>query len=137
MPLATGSQGHPLDTGIPVVVTYVYGDATPIDGAFFVADRAYKVLKVMLRSTIAGTDGGAVTGVVKKAPSATAIASGTAVHQSSFNLKTTADTSATAVVLSATDSDTILAAGDALGLDVTGTTTAARGCVTVILAPLA
>lgn len=120
----------------PIIVTYVYGDATPIDGAFFVAERAYRVISVQLRSTIAGTDGGAVTGVVKKAPSATGISGGTAVHQSSFNLKTTADTNATAVSLSATEADTELAAGDALGLDVTGTTTAARGCVTVVLLPI-
>lgn len=135
--LATGAAGKPLETGLPTVVTYVYGDATPIDGAFFVADRAYRVHKVMARSTIAGTNGSAVTATVNKAPSGTAISAGTAVHQGSFDLKTTADTNMTAVSLSATTADLNLAAGDSLGLDVTGTTTAARGCITVILYPLA
>ena len=137
MPAAFGAGGHPLEPGVPVIVNWVYGDATPIDSAFFVADRAYRVHKILGRSTIAGTDGGAVSAVVKKAPSATAIASGTALHSGTIDLKTTADTSFSAITLSATTAALDLAAGDAIGLDVTGTTTAARGVITVILVPLA
>ena len=81
-------------------------------------------------------DGGAVTALVKKAPSGTAPASGTSLHASgSLDLKGTVNTDQ-AATLSATAADLLLAAGDALCLDVTGTTTAARGCITVTLVPV-
>lgn len=137
MPAAFGSDGHPLEPGNPIVVSFVYGDAAAIDGAFFVADRAYRVVKITGRSTIAGTDGGAVTAAVMKAPSATAMSGGTALMQSTINLKTTADTNFSAISLSATSAALDIAAGDAIGLDVTGTTTAARGVINVFLVPLA
>ena len=137
MPLATGASGIPLDTGLAMPVSYVYGDAAPIDGAFFVADKAYRVHKITGRCAIAGTDGSAVTAAVMKAPSGTAPASGTAVMQSTIDLKTTANSNFAAISLSATTAALDLAAGDCLSLDVTGTTTAARGCITVFLIPLA
>ncbi len=75
-------------------------------------------------------------GSVKKAPSGTAPASGTSLHASgSLDLKGTVNVDQ-AATLSATAADLLLAAGDALCLDVTGTTTAARGCVTVTMVPV-
>ncbi len=136
MPLATGAAGKLLEPGSPVVVSYVYGDAASIDSAFFVADRAYRVHAIRARINVVGSDGGAVTAVVRKAPSATAPASGTALHSSSIDLKGTANANQS-LTLSATTADLNLAAGDSLCLDVTGTTTAARGVVTVFLIPLA
>ncbi len=137
MPAAFGSDGHPLEGGSPIVVSIVYGDAAPIDGAFFVADRAYRVVKITGRSTIAGTNGSAVTAVVMKAPSATGMSGGTALMQSTIDLKTVADTNFSAVTLTATAADLNIAAGDAIGLDVSGTLTAARGVINVFLVPLA
>lgn len=116
--------------------SYVYGDAAAIDGAFFIAPRAMKVEGISLRPSVVGSDGGAVTAIVRKAPSGTAPASGTSLHASgSFDLKGTVNTDQ-AGVLSGTAATLLLAAGDALCLDVTGTTTAARGCVTVALVPV-
>lgn len=136
MPAAHGAGGLPLDQSPPITVTGMYGELTPpTDLCFFVADRAYRVHSITVRPLVAGTDAGAVTGTVNKAPSGTAIASGTALHTSTFNAKGTINTNQ-ALTLSATSSALNLAAGDALGIDFTGTTTAARGIVTVILFPL-
>ncbi len=137
MSAAFAGDGRNLESGAAMCVTYVYGDALAIDSAFFVADKAYRVIGITGRSTIAGTNGGAVTAAVMKAPSGTALSAGTALQQSTINLKTTADTNFSAVSLTATTADLTLAAGDCVGLDVTGTTTAARGVVCVFLQPLA
>lgn len=136
MPAAWGAAGKPLDTGTPVVVSFVYGEATPLDAAFFVASRAYRVHKIVARPLVVGSDGGAVTAEVRKAPSGTASASGTILHSGTIDLKGTVNTNQS-LTLSATTADLSLAAGDALCLDVTGTTTAARGVISVELIPLA
>lgn len=115
---------------IPVTLSWV---AASTDAPAFVATRAYRVHSIIARPLVAGTDGGAVTAVVKKAPSGTAIASGTAVNSGTINLKGTADTNQTITV--ATNGTANLDAGDALGLDFTGTLTSAIGFVTVMLAP--
>lgn len=116
---------------VPVSIEY---NASSVDKVSFVADRAYKVKAIRGRVEAAGTDAAAVTAVIKKAASGTAIASGTALHSSSFNLKGTAATNQT-LTLSTTSSDTDIAAGDCIGIDFTGTLTAATGVVTVTLAP--
>jgi hypothetical protein len=84
--------------------------------------------------TVAGSDGGAVTAAIKKASSTTAIASGTALHSGTFNLKGTADTVQN-LTLSTTEAVDIISAGDRIGVDFTGTLTDAVGCITVLLAP--
>jgi hypothetical protein len=86
------------------------------------------------RVTVAGTDSGSVTAVVRKVSSGTAIASGTALHSGSFNLKGTADTNQT-LTLSTTPSDLIVEAGQALAIDFTGTLTSATGVISVFLNP--
>lgn len=118
-----------------VGISNVYGEATPIDEPFFVVDRAYQVQSIIVRPLVVGSDGGAVTAQVRKASNGTAIASGTVLHSGTANLKGTINTNQ-ALTLSATASDILLAAGDAIGLDVTGVTTAARGCVAVLLLPV-
>lgn len=116
--------------------SWVYGDAAAIDSAFYIARRAMKVEGIHLRPSVVGSDGGAVTAIVTKAPSGTAPASGTSLHASgSFDLKGAVDTDQ-AATLHGTPSVLLLAAGDALCLDVSGTTTAARGCVTVTMVPV-
>jgi hypothetical protein len=108
--------------------------ATSVDKVFFTTPRALRVVAIYARVEAAGTDGSAVTAVVKKAASGTAIASGTALHSSSINLKGTAATNQV-LTLSTTSTDLDLAQGDSIGIDFTGVLTAATGVVTVLLAP--
>lgn len=135
MPLATGAGGKPLDSAMPMVVSFVYGEATPLDCAFFVAARAWRVHKITVRPLVVGSDGGGVTAEFRKAPSGTASASGTILHSGTADLKGTINTNQ-ALTLSATAAALSLAAGDALCMDTTGTTTAARGVVSIELIPL-
>jgi len=118
-----------------VVATCLYGELTPpTDMPFFIADRAYQVQSITGRTLVAGT-GGAATAELRKAPSGTAAASGTILHSGTFNLVGTVNTTQT-LTLSATAADLLLAAGDSLNLDVTGTTTSARGIVSIALLPV-
>lgn len=109
-------------------------NASSVDASYFVAPRGYRVKYIIGRVTAAGTNGSAVTAAVKKAPSGTAIASGTALHSSTMDLKGTADTNQV-LTLSTTSTDLDIAAGDAIGIDFTGTLTSATGVITVALAP--
>lgn len=107
-------------------------NASAIDKVQFVAPRRYIVKSIVGRPTVAGTDGSAVTAVIKKAASGTAITSGTALHSSTYNLKGTANTNQ---VLSVTAADNEIPSGTCIGIDFTGTLTSAVGVVTVTLAP--
>lgn len=109
--------------------------ATSVDKVFWVAPRPCKVKFIRARVTVAGTDGSAVTAVVGKVASGTAIGSGTALHTGSINLKGTADTNQS-LTLSTTPATLELATGDALYIDFTGTLTSATGVVTVGLQEL-
>lgn len=115
-----------------VSVNFIYGEALPLDAPFFVADRSYTIQSLIVRPLVAGTDASAVTAQVRKASSGTAIASGTVVHSSTINLKGTIDTNQSMTIVAA---DRTVTAGQAVGLDVTGTTTAARGVVSMLLLP--
>lgn len=108
--------------------------ATSVDATMFTAQRRYIVKSVTLRPDVIGSDGSAVTVAVKIAASGTAIASGTAVHSSTLDLKGTAHTNQ-AATLSTTASDLILDTGSSIGVDFTGTLTAAVGNVSVELCP--
>lgn len=130
---SVGIQGADLDNGGFVAVNIEY-TASSVDKVAFVATRRYVVQGITGRPTVAGTDAGAVTAVIKKAASATAITAGTALHSSTYNLKGTADT-IQALTLSTTPSDIEIAAGTCIGIDFTGTLTSATGVVTVMLAP--
>lgn len=103
------------------------------DASFFVADRAYVVKGIRGVNDVIGT-GGACTAVIRKVPSGTALTSGTALHSGSYNLVGTAATNQT-LTLSTTASDLLLAAGDRMAVDYTGTATSAIGAITVTLAP--
>lgn len=116
-----------------ISVNFIYGEATPIDAPFFIADRAYNVRSIIVRPVVAGTDVSAVTAQVKKAASGTAIASGTLLHSGTIDLKGTIDTNQ--VLTLAAQPAIAIASGNAIGLDVTGTTTAARGVVSMLLLP--
>lgn len=114
------------------------GDA--VDQNVFIADRAYRVERVDESHAVAGNDAGAVTLDVKKATGTTAIASGTSVLGSTFDMKGTANTVVSKTLANAGVVSTAvgyLAQGDRLGLDFTGTTTNLSGvCVTIALTPV-
>jgi len=122
---STGGEGF-----VPVTINYT---ASTVDCTFFVADRAYVVKAIRGRVDVAGT-GGACTAQIRKTPTATAPASGTVLHTGSHNLVGTANANQS-LTLSTTASDLLLAVGDALSYDLTGTATSAVGSITVHLAP--
>jgi len=101
----------------------------PADGSGVVLSRDAVIKSITARVDVVGSDAGAVTAVVKKAASGAAVASGTALHSGTINLKGTAHTNQTLTLAAGVTKK--VAAGEAIGLDVTGTTTAARGVVTV------
>lgn len=129
MPAAFGADGKPLEAGNSFVVTYRYGAATEADGPIFTAIRACRVLSAICR--VLGTAASATIDL-KKAPSATAAASGTSLLASPFAADATTNTNTTGT-LSATAAALSLAAGDSICLDVTGTLTSATGVITVEL----
>src|SRR3954471_4498982 len=90
--LADSSVGLQGDTtggnGGFIPASFLY-TAAVTDATFFVADRPYVVKAVRGRVDVAGS-GGACTAIIRKVPSGTALASGTAVHSSTYNLVGTA-----------------------------------------------
>lgn len=117
---------------IPATITY--HPSSNATNVAFVAQRAMRVKGIVGRVQAAGTDAGAVTATVYKAPSGTAIASGTALHSGTYNLKGTASTIQT-LTLSTTSSDLDIAAGDTIGIILTGVLTAATGGISVHMTP--
>lgn len=115
-----------------VAVSFIYGDVIPIDAPFFVADRDYTIRSIIVRPLVAGSDVSAVTGVIKKANTTVAIASGTAMHSGTIDLKGAADANQTLTLIATPTLDS----GRALGLDVTGTATDARGVISVLMIPV-
>jgi hypothetical protein len=103
--------------------------ATNFGGVFMIADDAFELVSVKERHSTAGSDGSAVTVMVKKVPSGTASSAGTDMLSAGISLKATADTNQTGS-LSATAANTRLAAGDGVAIVLTGTPTAVAGvCV--------
>jgi len=117
-----------------LIFATMFYDPNSADTPFFVATRKCRVVGITARVEVAGTDGGAVTAAVTKAASGTAIPSGTALHSGTANLKGTAATNQV-LTLSTTSADLDIAAGQAIGVNFTGTMTAAVGCITVALEP--
>lgn len=100
--------------------------AADYDGSAWIAPYPIEIVSVKERHQTAGSDGGAVTLMLKKVPSGTAKASGTDTLSAGISLKGTADTNASGS-LHATAANYRLAAGDALALVTTGTLTAVDG----------
>lgn len=103
--------------------------ATTVDSNIFTAPYALKVTSITYAPTVAGTNGSAVTLEVEKCTGTTAPASGTAIHSGTANLKGTINTVQTLTLV--TSGAEVLAAGDRLALDVTGTLTDVAGVVTI------
>jgi hypothetical protein len=93
---------------------------------FWTARAACQITSVTERHATAGSDGGAVTGMLKKVPSGTAAGSGTDTLTAGISLKGTADTNA-AGSLHGTVGNLQLAAGDSLAFVLTGTPTSLAG----------
>lgn len=124
-----GFEGKDLGDGNSNHVSMAY-NATSVDGARMVFTRSGVIKSIIGRVEVLGTDGGAVTAVIRKAPSGTAHTSGTVVHTGTYNLKGTINTNQT-LTLSTTLSDLQVSAGDCIGIDFTGVLTAAVGVITV------
>ena len=108
---------------------------TSVTSAYFIVTRSLKVETIIGRVSVVGTDGSAVSAVIRKAPNGTQVASGTVLHSGTFNLKGTLATNQT-MTLSTTPSDLILAPGDCVGIHFTGTLTSAVGTFTVGTTPV-
>lgn len=108
--------------------------ATSVDKTIFIAQRKVRVVRIVGRPTVAGTDGSAVTAEVRKVASGTAITSGTLLHSGTYDLKGTVNTNQV-LTLSTTSADLNLDAGDSIAIDFTGTLTAATGVISVGLCP--
>lgn len=117
--------------GNPIAATFAW-TATPADNIFYTAPCKMRVKAVNFRPTV--TAAGA-TVVVRKVPTAIAITSGTALHSNNLTLDGTTNVNQ-AGTLSATAAHLVLAAGDSLAVDFTGTTTSSTGVVTVTLTPI-
>jgi len=114
----------------PVVLLYNF---TSIDAVQFVAARNYRVKAIVCRPLVGDTGGLAVTVMVKKAASGTAIdaVGAVALLSAAFDLEGADDTNQDGALTTATD----IAAGTAIGLVFTGAMTDAAGAITVTLVP--
>lgn len=116
---------------IPVSMWYNAPPAVAIP--MFVASRAYRVKRIEGRVLAQGS-GGACTGAFWRAASATALGSGTALNTGSYNFVGTIDANQNLTLEAAANLE--IAAGNVVGFVVTGTSTAAQGCLTITLAPV-
>lgn len=135
--LLTKSRKSPSSS--PIVASYVKAGAGSLrDVVFFTnkTGRTLRVLQIVERHGAAETTAGTLTVTVKKAASATAIASGTALHATGIDLKGTADTNASPT-LSVTLSDLKVADGTCIGADFSAAgTEIADVAITVLLIPI-
>lgn len=107
--------------------------ATAPDAYIFIADDYYTVMSSRARYSVAGGSGAQAD--VKKVASGTALASGTTVLASVYDLTATADTSYSKA-LSSTAASLELSPGDALAVDTGGTLTGLAGLnIQVVLRP--
>lgn len=104
-----------------------FTQATPAElsnTVIFNSDGDYQIDKVTYSHTVAGTDVGAVSMVLRRAATGASISSGDTVHTSSYNLKGTVNTP-TDVTL--TPANTLLKNTDRIGVTIAGTPTAVAG----------
>lgn len=128
---SAGLSGSGGGTGEMVVLTFTY-DANSVDRAFFTASRPYVVKSIIGRPTVAGTDGSAVTAGVNITDDGSAIPAGTKIHASTIDLKGTIHTNQ---VMSVTAASALLSTGQSIGVNFTGTLTAAVGVISVTMCP--
>lgn len=132
--MSAGLQGTDGDDGPFMVQEFQYTATSPASNTMFVAPRRMVLKSIVSRPDVAGTDAGAVTATVFRAPSATAIGSGTALHTGTANIKGTAATNQS-LTLAALATTLDIPAGTAVGVVFTGVMTSAVGSVTLSFAP--
>lgn len=127
--------GRLLRVGIinELIVTHRVSDVLDV-GTIFIADRDYRVTKILYTPDVVGSDGSAVTGtVVKVAATATPVDSTTPMMTAdAINLKATVHT-VQDITLSTTRADLKIANGDKIGFDLDGTLTAVDGLLQIYL----
>lgn len=104
--------------------------SAPTDRNILYSMEAWELVAVRYTSSVAGSDGSAVTLMLEKCSSTTAPGSGTDLLSATIDLKTTAHNTATGALVT-TASTLLFAAGDRLAIDVTGTPTAVLGTLTI------
>ena len=110
-----------------------YVASSVADLQFFTAPVKCEVVGIREVHETAGTDGGAVTGTIRRCQGTEAATAGDdLLGTTKINFKGTALTEQTPALTSTTASLT-LDAGDRLSLDVTGTTTALAGVIVTVL----
>ena len=115
-------------------ITFNY-TSTVVTGQIFTTPFKCQVSDILGNTTVAGTDGSAVTFAFYKSPSGTAVGSGTILHSGTFNVKGTANTNQTLTLVPNVTTLT-LNKGDSIGVVLTGTATTAQGCITIALEPI-
>jgi hypothetical protein len=120
---------------VPITITFSGLDANSASGdAVFIAPRAYQV--TIVRAVWRTAGGSAAAATLEKLTGTTAPGSGTAILTSAFDLTGTANTVGSGA-LSGTVGNLQLAAGDRLGVKLSGTLTALAGLnLTVQLDPI-
>ena len=110
-----------------------YVASSVADVQFFTAPVKCQVVGIRAVHETAGSDGGAVTGTIRRCQGTEAATAGDdLLGTTKINFKGTALTEQTPALTSTTASLT-LDAGDRLSLDVTGTTTALAGVIVTVL----
>ena len=115
------------------IVADQYIASSVADLQFFTAPVKCQVVGIREVHETAGTDGGAVTGTIRRCQGTEAATAGDdLLGTTKINFKGTALTSQ-APALTDTTANLTLEAGDRLSLDVTGTTTALAGVIVTVL----
>ena len=115
------------DASFPI--TFNYGAGT-VDQHIFIADGAYVVTGIKMLPAVAGTDGSAVSVMLKLCDDTEAPSAGDNALTGTLDLKGTANTIQTGTL----QGTPTLALGDSLGLDFDGVLTSAVGTITVYVA---
>ena len=133
-----GLQGTDLDDGGFIVMNLPWNALMNTSGAFLTVSGPILNRRMIVKAITYVNDtaaSNAVTAQVFKAPSATALGSGTVLHSGTVNLQSAAATNVL-MTLSATSGVVDVAAGSRIGFVISGTPGAAGvGTITVTLAP--
>ncbi len=116
-------------------VVAIQYDANTVTQAVFIAPFAMRLTGIAGVTRVAGS-GGASTFKFYKAPDGIAMASGTLLHDGSFDVVGTAEINQYLTLVAPVDSLTFVA-GDRLGMVLAGTPTSAVGTITATFEPVA
>lgn len=117
----------------PVTITLQGSAAATADNydVFFIADRDYLVVSISEIHSTVGSDGSDVTCQVQKLTGTEAVASGSDILSTAFDLKGTANTVQEGILV-LTSNTLVLNKGDRLALDDSGTLTAVTDVIVTV-----